>query len=244
MSTPYGNDPQQWGQQPQYGQQPGGAYPPSGPQPQPGYGQPQQPPQQPQWGQQPPDYGQQPQPGYGQPQQPYGQPGQQPYGQPQDPGQQQYGQQPGAYPQTGPQPQQQYGQQPGMPGQYDYGQPPGYPGGAQEGASGGKSKKGLWIGVGALILVVAVVAVLGFLAPGFFNTKVFDNAKMQTDVQKILTDNYQVEGASNVTCPADQAVKDGTTFTCTVTVAGKQQTVPIKVVGDSGDYQVGAPAGQ
>jgi hypothetical protein len=129
-----------------------------------------------------------------------------------------------------------------MPGQYDYGQQPGYPGGpAPEGAGGGKSKKGLWIGIGALILVVAVVAVLGFVAPGFFNTKVFDNAKMQTDVAGLLTNQYKVEGASNVTCPADQAVTDGATFNCTVTVAGKQQNVPIKVVGSNGDYQVGAP---
>jgi hypothetical protein len=238
MSTPYGgNDPQQWGQQPQYGQQPGGAYPPSGPQPQqPGYGQspqdpqqqqwgqPQNPqnPQQPQWGQQPPPYGQQP----GYPQQPYGQPQDQPGG---------------AYPQTGPQ---QYGQpgqgQPGQPGQYDYGQQqPGYPGAP---AGEKTSKKGLFIGLGALVAVLIVVGVLGFVAPAFFVTKVFDNAAVQTGVQKILTENYKIEGVTAVTCPAEQEVKDGVTFECTATVAGKTQTVPITVKGADGNYEVGTPA--
>jgi len=233
MSTPYGgNDPQQWGQQPQYGQQPGGAYPPSGPQPQqPGYGQPQdpnqqqwgqQPPQQPQWGQQPPQYGQQP-----------GYPQQQPGGAYPQTGPQQ--QQPGgAYPQTGPQ---QYGQ-PGQqqPG-YDYGQPPGAPADGEK-----KSKKGLLIGVAVAVVVIAAVAVLGFVTPGFFVTKVFDNNAVATGVTKILTDNYKIEGVKDVTCPADKEVKDGVTFECTANVAGKTVKVPITVKGSSGDYQVGAPA--
>jgi hypothetical protein len=214
MSTPYGgNDPQQWGQQPQYGQQPGGAYPPSGPQPQqPGYGQSQGPQHQQQWGQQP-QYGQQP----GYPQQPpqYGQPQQE------QPG--------GAYPP------QQYGQ----PGQYDYGQP-GYPGPPQAGEK--KSKKGLLIGIVALVVAGALVGVLGFVAPGFFVTKVFDNQAVQTGVTKVLTQNYKIAGVTGVTCPAQQEVKDGLTFECTANVAGKPVRVPITVKGTGGNYEVGTPA--
>ena len=256
MSTPYGgNDPQQ----PQYGQQPGGAYPPSGPQEQPQWGQ--QPPQQPgQWGQpqqpgQPPQYGQQP--GYTPPQQP--QWGQQPppqqYGQPP-----QYGQQPGgAYPQSGPQAQPGYGQQPGgayppsgpqqqpqygqqQPGQYDYGQFPGTAapeGGEQQPP---KSKKGLLIIIGAVVVVVALVGILGFVAPGFFKTQVFNNTQMQTDVQKLLTETYKIDGITAVSCPADQKVTDGAKFECTATIGGKQQKVPITVKGDSGNYEVSPPA--
>jgi hypothetical protein len=221
MSTPYGgNDPQQWGQQPQYGQQPGGAYPPSGPQPQqPGYGQSQGPQHQQQWGQQP-QYGQQP----GYPQQPpqYGQPQQE------QPG--------GAYPPSGPQPQQQYGQ----PGQYDYGQPPGYPGPPQAGEK--KSKKGLLIGIVALVVVGAAVGVLGFVAPGFFVTKVFDNMAVQTGVTTIYKQKYSEPTIKDVTCPAQQEVKDGLTFECTANVAGKPVRVPITVKGTGGNYEVGTPA--
>ncbi|WP_370948979.1 DUF4333 domain-containing protein [Amycolatopsis sp. cg5] len=272
MSTPYGgNDPQQWGQQPQHGQEPSGAYPPppSGPQQQPGYGQdPAQ--QQQQWGQQPPAYGQQP--GYpqqqpqqwGQPDQtqqqwaPQQQPGQtgahdpQQWAQPgqtgaHDPSQwaQQQQQPGGAYPQSGPQ-QIQYGQ-PGQPGPYgdpgQYGQQPGFPPAPPAGAAGEKkSKKGLFIGVGAALVVIAAVLVLGFVTPGFFNTKVFDNNAMQSDVQKILTGTYKLEGVTKVTCPAEQEVKDGASFSCTATINGKDQQIPITVQGKDGNYQVGIPA--
>src|SRR3569833_1230405 len=235
MSTPYGgNDPQQ----PQYRQQPGGAYPPSGPQ------------EQPQWGQQPPSYDPNQQQWGGQPQQPQQPPyGQQPggYTPPQQPqyGQQPppYGQQPGgAYPQSGPQQQPQYGQQPPQ-GQYDYGQQQ-FPGqGAPEGGEQpAKSKKGLLIGIVVLVVVVAVVGILGFVAPGFFKTQVFNNTQMQTDVQKLLTETYKIDGVTGVPCPAEQEVEDGAKFECTATIAGKPTQIPITVKGDGGNYEVSPPA--
>ncbi|MDT7726043.1 MAG: hypothetical protein QOI21_2619, partial [Actinomycetota bacterium] len=113
---------------------------------------------------------------------------------------------------------------------------PAYPAGEK------KSKKGLFIGLGALIAVLAVIGVLGFVAPGFFVTKVFDNAAVQTGVTKILTENYKIAGVTGVSCPAEQEVKDGVTFQCTATVAGKTQTVPITVKGADGNYEVGTPA--
>lgn len=112
------------------------------------------------------------QPDYGQQPGPYGQ---QPGG---------YGQ-PGGYPQTGGFPQQ--GQQPyGQPG---YGQP--YPGYDQSGGGGypptgqfgqyagygapppggGGSKKGLWIALSAGLVVIVALAVTGFWLPGFFLSK-------------------------------------------------------------------------
>ncbi|MFD5090129.1 DUF4333 domain-containing protein [Amycolatopsis thailandensis] len=249
MSTPYGgNDPQQqpqWGQQPGYGQQPGGAQPPSGPQQQPQWGQqPQQDPsqtqqQQPQWGQQPAPYDpSQQQPGY--PQQPGYDPSQTQQQQPQWGQQPQYGQQPG-YPQSGPQQQPQYGQPQQQPGQYDYGQGQ-FPGTQGETQDKPKSKKGLFIGIGALVVIIAAVGILGFVTPGWFNTQVFNNTQMQTDVQKLLTETYGIKEISAVTCPSGQEVKDGVKFTCTATIEGKPQEVPITVKGDSGNYEVSPPA--
>ena len=216
MTSPYGpsggNDPQQWGQQPY-----GGGYAPGTPSG--GFAAPGGYPQQggaPGYGQ--PDPSQQQYPGYGQ---------QQP-GQPQYPG---YGQQPGQPGGYGQQPTQQYpvggyGQQPGQYGQ----QPP-------------KKKSGavLWIVVVAVVVVIAVVAVLGFVAPGFFKKKVFDNTAVQSGVQKILTENYKISGVSGVTCPADQDVKKDNTFTCTATINGKSQSVKITVKTDDGEYEVGQP---
>lgn len=123
--------------------------------PQQGYGQPPQQGygQQPGYGQPPQAYGQPPQQGYGQPPQAYGQPPQQSYGQPP----QQYGQPP-----------QQYGQPP-------YGQPPGQPipsvpmgqpASPHPRPAGTSSKKGLFIGLAALVLVGAGVGIFFVLRGG------------------------------------------------------------------------------
>ncbi|MGH3760299.1 DUF4333 domain-containing protein [Actinophytocola sp.] len=201
-----------------------------------------------QWGQQP--YGGGPTPGtppggspgqggYGQPQQPYGQPdpSQQPYGQP-DPSQQPYGgygQQPTQQYPYQQQPYGGYGQQPGYPGQSPYGPPP--------------KKGGAWIWVVVVVVVLAAGAfgVLGFVTPGFLTKKVFDEAALQGDqgVKKILVENYNepAEEITDVDCPADQEVKQGNTFECTVTIRDEKRTVKITVVNDEGQYEVSTPEG-
>lgn len=203
-------------------------------------------PQQP-WGQQQPQqpYGGQSgtpsggfpaQGGYGQQPQ-YGQPEQSPYGG--------YGQQP-----TQQQPYGGYGQQPTQQQPYSpYGQQPG----AYPGAPGpGQKKTGawVWIVVAVVVLIVGAVAVLGFLAgPKFFvSNKVFDKAALEGDngVKKVLVASYGVpaESIDKVVCPADQEVKQGNKFSCTVTLKGdspKEQTVDITVRNDGGEYEVGTP---
>lgn len=234
MTSPYGppggNDPQQqWGQQP-YG---GGPTPgtPSGGFPAPGGypqqpGQPQQPPQQPQ---QPPQQQPPGQPQYGQPEQPYGG-----YGQPQQQQPPQYGQ-----PQYGQQPPQ-YGQPPGEypnPYQHPYQQQP-------------PQKKGggtwIWITMVVVVLAAATFLVLGLVTPGFLNKTVLDQTALQGDagVKKILVDEYKVPDVESVTCPADQEVKPGNKFQCTVKIGGddpKEMTVDITITDDEGQYQVALP---
>jgi hypothetical protein len=80
------------------------------------------------------------------------------------------------------------------------------------------------------------------VSPGFLRSKVFDNAAVQTGVQKILTDSYGAKNVTGVVCPAGVKVASGASFTCTASVDGDKVTVPIKVTSDSGDYEVGRPA--
>ncbi|XVV06946.1 DUF4333 domain-containing protein [Actinosynnema sp. CA-248983] len=231
MTSPYGpsggNDPQQqWGQQP-YG---GGGYPgtPSGgfPAQQPGYGQPDPSQQQPQWGQQPPpqqqQYTQQYPGGYDptqqQPQNPYGQP---------DPSQQQ----------------QQWGQQPGQFGQYGqqqnpYGQP-GY--GAVPPAK--KSSALPWVIVAVVVLVVAAVGILGFVTPGWFTKKIFDNTAVQNGIVQILKDDYKISDVESATCTGENPVEPNRSFTCKVKIGGKDKDVKITVKTADGEYEVGQPTG-
>lgn len=198
-------------------------------------------PQQP-WGQQP----QQPQQPYGSPGTPsggfpaqgggYGQQQQQPYGQQPYQG---YGQQPGQQ-----QPYGGYGQQPTQ--QYPgYGQPGGY--GAPTPPPKKKSGALIWVIVAVVVAAVAAFLVLGLVTPGFLNKKVLDESALEGDngVKKILVDSYgkKKEDISTVDCPANQEVKSGSTFVCDVTFTTdpKNQVVDIKILDDSGTYEVGTP---
>lgn len=233
MSSPHGpsggNDPNQWGQQPrgagQYPGTPSGGFPNQG-----GYGGQPGYPRQPGYGQQPgyadqPQHGQQP--GYG--------------------GQPQYGQQPG-YAQPG------YGQQPSYPAQPYYGQPLGYgqqPGDQQFGGfpgttpPGGPQRKSLvlWIGIGGVVLVLAVAAVLAFAWPGWLSSKTFDNVAVQNGVKKVLTQDFKIDQVGKVSCPSGKEVKAGSTFECTATIDGKEQKLKITVKNDEGRYEVPQPSG-
>ncbi|MET3808567.1 hypothetical protein ABIB25_005596 [Nakamurella sp. UYEF19] len=46
---------------------------------------------------------------------------------------------------------------------------------------------------------------------------------------------------TKVVCPPDEPVKEGTTFTCTATIAGVNKSITITVKDDKGKYEVGVP---
>jgi hypothetical protein len=71
--------------------------------------------------------------------------------------------------------------------------------------------------------------------------KVFDRQALQDGVYKVLTEAYQLEDVSGISCPANQPVKPDSTFSCGVTVGTEQKHVEIVVRDDQGQYQVGAP---
>ncbi|WP_431902852.1 DUF4333 domain-containing protein [Amycolatopsis thermoflava] len=190
---------------------------------QPGYGQ--QPGQPQQYAQQP-QYGQAP--GYGQPQ-----PGQFQPAQPQS-AQPQYGQQ---YPgQAAPQ---YAGQQ--YAGQQHPGQQRGAPGGYGQQQPAKKGGKGLLIGLGAAVVVVAAFCVTAFLAPGFLKTTVLSQSAVQDGVKQVLIGNYQLTEVGDVQCPADQEVKSGATFDCSAVVNGQGKTVTVTIKDDAANYEVAYP---
>jgi hypothetical protein len=93
--------------------------------------------------------------------------------------------------------------------------------------------------VGAIVLVV--VGVLGFVSPGFFNTRVLDAAAVETGVQQVLAQDYGLQ-VESVTCPEGQQVVADAGFECTAVVDGDQVAVPIKITSSDGNYEVGRPA--
>ncbi|WP_299572593.1 DUF4333 domain-containing protein [uncultured Williamsia sp.] len=215
-------DPSRPSDQGQYGQ------PAYGQQPPPQYG---PPPGQAPWGQ--PGYGQQ---GYGQ--QGYGQQppqyGQQGYGQPPQYGQQPYGQAPTA--------QQPYGQAPTT--QQPYGQAPaaGQDAFASMAPSKGRRPKLLAAIGGVVALVVVILAITAFWAPGFLVTTELSRSAAESGVKSVLVRDYQATDVSTVSCPDGQRVQKGSSFRCSVSIAGAQQQVTVTFLDDNGTYQVGRPA--
>ena len=69
--------------------------------------------------------------------------------------------------------------------------------------------------------------------------KVFDEIAVQDSVRKILTEDYKIAGIKDVTCPAKQEVKEGSTFDCAVAVGNDVKKVAITVTSGEGDYTVG-----
>ena len=233
---PFGQANQQgqqgYGQQ-DYGQQGYGGGQQSGYGQQPGYGQ-QQPPA---WGGQQSGYGQQQPPAWG------GQQGGQPgWG---DQGAQQGwggqgGQQQPAWGNPGGQATQHW-QPPADQGPGQWGQGPGgYPPLPSQPTSGGRSRTGLIIGIIVALVILAIVAVLLFIAPGFLVTRVFDTPALQQGVQQVLTNDYGLQ-VESVTCGQGIRVDQGATFQCDATVDGQQVKVPVTVTSSDGAYQVGRP---
>lgn len=193
--------------QPQYGQQPNQQFAAPTASAAPGYGQQQ--------------YGQQPTEQYGQAQYGQQQYGQSQYGQPA----QQYGQQPtqvyGAPAEGYPAPTQQY-----APAGQQYG-PPGYPaGGAPK-----KSKTGLiaMLSIVAILVIGGVVALV--LALGPLKKTVLNHNSVESTIEQQAKDNdINVQAVS---CPSNEEVKAGKTFTCTSSAGDIQVTI----TSDKGDWE-------
>ncbi|MFF0488319.1 DUF4333 domain-containing protein [Nocardia sp. NPDC004068] len=206
-----------------------------------------------QWG------GQQPSPGSAAPTQHWGQqpPQQQQWGQPQGwqpvppQQQQQWGQSQPSWPQQPPpqsawEPtQQQWGQQPQQPQQQQWGQPQQQwgqqqqPWDQQQLQPAKKSRKGLFIGLGALVVVIVVAIVLAVV---FLSSSKLDNKAVQDGVQKVLKDSYGIDDVQDVNCPSGQKVEVGKTFDCTLKVGGEAKKVTVKITKDDGTYEVGRPS--
>jgi len=99
-----------------------------------------------------------------------------------------------------------------------------------------------WVPLAAAAAVVVLLLVLAFVTPGWFVTRVFDAAAVQTGVAKILTDDYGAEGVADVRCPGNVGVVAGAAFSCDATIDGDPVKVPVKVTDGGGRYEVGRPA--
>jgi hypothetical protein len=92
-----------------------------------------------------------------------------------------------------------------------------------------------------VVVAVVVVALLAFvIGPRFARHDVLDAGSVADGVTRVVTEDWR-RSITGVQCPEDQPVRTGTEFTCTATVDGRPQQVPVRLVDDVGTYSVGQP---
>jgi hypothetical protein len=146
---------------------------------------------------------------------------------------------------------QQYGGPPqptssSFPSQGQYGggfQPSQYSGlgafGEQSQPRAKKSKK-RWLTAGIAVAAIVVGAAAAWLL-GAFSGDTLDQKSVQDGVVQVLKNSFGESDTQNAQCPANQEIKTGATFDCTVKVAGQQKKVTIRILNDKPEYEVGAP---
>lgn len=99
-----------------------------------------------------------------------------------------------------------------------------------------------WLIVVAAIVLVAMVGVLALVRPAFLVAPVLDQASVRDGVGMILRDAYKLPNVDVVSCPADQQVMPGRSFTCVAMIDGSRSAIPVVIEDGAGRYQVGRPA--
>jgi NAD(P)H-hydrate repair Nnr-like enzyme with NAD(P)H-hydrate epimerase domain len=84
---------------------------------------------------------------------------------------------------------------------------------------------------------IAALVIAVFVAVGCGET-VIDSAKTEAAIEQNL-ENSVGQKINSVDCPSGVEVKAGTTFDCTVSMAGgKQETATLKIINSDADVEV------
>lgn len=106
----------------------------------------------------------------------------------------------------------------------------------------GERKRRLVLLIGLLVAVVLLaLAALAFIWPAFLVKRVLDAEAVEEGVRKVLTNDYQITKLESVSCPAGRELRPGNTFECVVRIDNREQTVPITVKTEDGQYEVARP---
>lgn len=92
-------------------------------------------------------------------------------------------------------------------------------------------------------LVTAAVSVAAtLLATGALTAPpLFEQDALESGVQDVLTDDFELTDVDDVECPADVVAQGGEQLECTFTSGGEKLSVPVEVLNDDGQYRVGGP---
>jgi len=91
-----------------------------------------------------------------------------------------------------------------------------------------------------VVVLLAAGGIAGWLL-GLFQGDVLDERAVGDGVQKVLREDFGEGDLRDISCPADRPAKTGTTFECSVTVAGQPKKITVRVLNEDAQYEVGAP---
>ena len=107
-----------------------------------------------------------------------------------------------------------------------------------------QSKKGKAVAA-ALITgaAVAVLAVPAGVAIGWFmhEGQYFEQAAIETEVGRVLAEDYGLAEISEVACPPEVKAEQGAVFECTYVLNETTQSVPVTVSSEDGQLLIGSP---
>lgn len=92
------------------------------------------------------------------------------------------------------------------------------------------------------LALAAAVGVLGFVNPGLFVARVFDDEALRDGVRLVLERDFHLAQVTELRCPHRQPVQPQTVFLCAVRINGTPSTVPVLVQDRAGRYAVGRPS--
>lgn len=92
------------------------------------------------------------------------------------------------------------------------------------------------------LALAASVGVLGFVNPGLFVSRVFDDEALQDGVRLVLERDFHLTQVTELQCPRRQPVEPHAVFLCAVRINGAPSTVPVVIQDAAGRYAVGRPS--
>jgi hypothetical protein len=98
-----------------------------------------------------------------------------------------------------------------------------------------------WLIGAAVVVLLAVAAVLGFVTPGLLVTRVLDQFAVQDGVRAVLQHDHRLGNVTSVLCPPNQRAVPGHSFDCTAVINNNWVDVPVVIQSRDGRYQVGLP---
>lgn len=148
-----------------------------------------------------------------------------------------FGPQPLPYGQASP-----YGYPPAGP----YAAPPYGPVAPAAGRRSTRSTALLWGGLGLAAVVLGTGLLIGLSNSEFVSTKKLDVQDAQSEIQRVLTDDvtgYGNKNVADVKCNNGEnvTIKQGSSFTCQVSVDGASRRVTATFLDNNGNFEVGRP---